>query len=227
MNVYAYMVTYNESDRYLRAAQNSLCDTVDGLFVYDDRSTDGTQELLSRMRVPHIVRPESAPSFQDDESAFRQDAWRRMEAEFSPRPGDWIFTLDADERLRTRTHLRVKAMEAKKNGFDGLWMRVHEMWAENQVRTDGFWGDIKALRFCEYKPDGYFTKKPMGGGSLPNYLTNEGWTSEADILHYGYFNPDERQPKMERYLTNPTHGHNPRHIRSIILPPTLADLSDL
>lgn len=222
-NVYAYMVTKNEADRYLLAALHSLFDAVDGIFVYDDRSTDGTVDLLNELQVPYNVRSPLSVGFQEDESKFRQDAWYFMEREFHPVPGDWIFSLDADEQLRTRTHLR----EVATTECDGLWMKIHEMWAPDQVRVDGYWGGITGMRFCEYKPGGFFVKKRMGGGSVPDYVSNASWTSRADILHYGYFNPDERQPKMERYLTNRSNGHNPTHIRSIILPPTLAGLSDL
>lgn len=228
MRVFAYMVTKNEADRYLFAAAATLAWQVDGLFVYDDQSTDRTLQILNELRIPYAVRRDEDPSFQEDESAFRHHAWDQMDALFAPRLGDWIVSLDADELLRCRgKHIKDVVESAQQHGYDALWLRVHEMWAEGQVRVDGFWGDIKALRMCAWKPEAEFVSKKMGGGSLPGDLQQIGWCPNADILHFGYYDPADREPKMVGYLTNPAHGHNPKHIRSIILPPTLADLSDL
>src|SRR5690349_11741431 len=99
MHVWAYMVVKDEGDRFFREAIDSLRDQVDGLFVYDDQSTDDTVDILRELKVPHIVRASNAPSFLENESLFREQAWQRMESMFSPRLGDWIMTLDADEQL--------------------------------------------------------------------------------------------------------------------------------
>lgn len=229
MDMYGYMVTYNEGDRYLREAIESLKGQVAGLFVYDDQSTDNTVDILQELKLPHLVRPAGRPSFLEHEGVFRQDAWSRMTSMFSPKSGDWIITLDADEQLRSCCPLRDVAATAQDQGENGTWMQVREMWAKDQMRVDGFWGGIKALRLCAFKPDGLFKTfrqngDPirMGGGSLPDYVDRPGKTTLADILHYGYYDPEGRPAKMKRYSAVP--GHNPRHIRSIMQPPMLAPL---
>lgn len=230
------MVTRNEAGRYLKEAVDSIRPLVDNLFVYDDRSTDETAIRLAEWKVPHIVRKRSHPSFLDNEDVFRQNAWERMEAMFGPRPGDWIITLDADEQLRTSHELITLAQNARDMGQDALWMHVHEVWEEGKIRVDGFWPSIKALRFCEWKPDATFKHRrtdegpvhqQMGGGSLPDYVSNPGRTHLADILHFGYFRASERQRKMERYLSIRDSGHNKRHLKSIITTPTLAPLPEM
>ncbi len=220
--IYAYMITRNEASRYLQETISSLQEQTDGVCVYDDQSDDETPTILQKLRIPYLIRSPRDPSFLEDESWFRARAWRFMEAICDPHPGDWILTLDADEILRTSGSLYSLCEGAVSAGEDALWMHVHELWAPAQIRTDGFWATIRALRLAAWKPNGEFAQKRMGGGSLPDYVTNAGTTTQADILHYGYVKAEDRQQKYDRYSN--TTGHSVKHIQSILQPPTLVKL---
>lgn len=228
MRILSYMVVRNEADRYARQSISSVQEHVDGLFIYDDRSDDETVELLNELKVSYLIRPANEPSFIEDESAFRNQAWRRMEKLLRPRQGDWILTLDADEVIRMRHPLRQICTEIADRNCVATWMHVHEMWNETQIRTDGYWAQIRAKRLAIYEPHGEFQTfedHRLGGGSLP-VLKGEVWTTEdAEILHYGYAKERDRGAKYARYK-NKT-GHASRHIESILQPPILAPLPPL
>lgn len=223
--IYAYMITRNEAGRYLEETVSSLQEQVDGVCVYDDRSDDATTDILTKLRVPHLIRGPQTVSFLEDESLFREHAWKMMESVFNPHPGDWILTLDADEILRSSGPLTALCEQAERDGHDALWMHVHELYTPSQIRTDGYWGTIRALRFALWHPNGKFAPKAMGGGSLPDYIRNPGETTKADILHYGYIRPEDRQEKFDRY--SKTVGHSRSHINSILTTAKVAKLPPL
>lgn len=234
MNIFGYMVVKNELGRYLRESVKYFADAVDGLLIYDDRSDDLTPELIKELvpakNTTFLIRPPGSPSFADSESDFRQEAWDMMVRHLKPRSDDWILTLDADEFLRMRTpdSLRQACRNATEDNFDGLWMHVHEVWGRDDwrplVRTDGWWGEISALRLCRYQPKGVFKGQFLGGGSLPDNIHRPGRTQEVEILHFGYMTQEDREAKYRRYLGTP--GHNPRHINSILQQPVLAEIPD-
>ncbi len=224
-HLYAYMITKDEAGRYLEETISALQELTDCVTVYDDRSEDETTSILEKYHIPYIIRAPNAPSFMKDESQFRWRAWKFMAAICDPRPGDWILTLDADEILRTSGPLIDLCAQAETFGLDALWLHVNELWSPSQIRTDGFWATIRALRLAAWKPNGDFRSTKMGGGSLPDYVKNAGETAKADILHYGYMRPEDRQAKYDRYSQKT--GHSLQHIKSILQPPTLAKVPPL
>jgi len=227
-----YMVTRNESDRYLESTLDNARSWADRIVVYDDQSTDATQDIVSGISgIDWFLRPDSVPSFLEDESAFREAAWRSLEIACEPVPGDWVVSLDADELLLLpetekgidRT-LRSVCEDAEKIHSNGIWCHVHEIWGRTpdnqpQIRVDGEWGKIKALRVVAWEPNGDFQSKKMGGGSVPSYVTQVTYTNQFEIAHLGYYSEKDRQLKYERYQGR--SGHGARHIQSIILPPKL------
>lgn len=250
MRIFSYMVTHNEASRYLRGTIDAVMAWADGLFVYDDRSTDETVGVvLDHGGVDFQVRPRREPSFMEDESAFRENAWRCMEEALKPEEGDWILTLDADEKLlyESRDDLLDACDLAEKTGYDSIRCRVHECWGVDggptndhfwdsmrtgvlysnmPVRMDGYWGHITAVRACQYKPGGSFKTAAMGGGSVPDYVQRICPDIVAfEIAHLGYLRQADREKKYARYKDRP--GHNKTHIESILARPKLAKLGDV
>ena len=235
--VIGHMVVRNEIDRRLMNSVSWLMAEADQLVVYDDRSDDATFEWLVGMQatgIPLTVGQRAAhdPSFLDDESAFREAAWRFMEATAKPTEDDWILCLDADERLVERRvapgpafvrHWLLDDDACKRGGavtfhvaeiFDVVDVRVLD------VRIDGFWGQIEACRYVRWRPNGHFAPRHQGGGSIPAGWADTAVTVEDPvILHYGYCDERDRQAKYERYRN--TTGHNPVHIESILTSPIL------
>lgn len=229
MNIYSYLVTRNEAGRYLKTVLDGIVGWADGLVVYDDQSTDETVQIVRHFGgVTCFVRPDDVPSFMEHEAQFREAAWRAMEDALKPQSGDWIVTLDADEFLR-RPPSRRALQRLATIGFDGVRSPVHECWGSQdgdlQIRTDGFWGKITAVRACLWQPDGVFADRSLAGGSVPSYVTKIANTNDISIVHLGYFRAEDRQSKYERYVGKP--GHNPKHISSILAKPTLDILENI
>lgn len=229
MKLYSYLVTHNEAERYLGQTIRHLMDYVDGLLVYDDRSNDTAAFGFFKglFGGEYATRPETVPSFLENESQFREAAWQQMEETFHPREGDWIITLDADEELFPTYRHHIESVIDSISHAVGIRIPVKEIWQRDDTglyaRVDGFWEDISALRLVEYKPGGTFTDKKMGGGSVPSYATeNVTFRPELEIRHYGYTEQADRDARYKRYMTHP--GHNQTHIASIITPPTLQKL---
>ena len=66
----------------------------------------------------------------------------------------------------------------------------------------------------------------MGCGSAPLYVGNNGLqTSNLTVIHFGYTNEEDKQERYDRYTSLVDHGHNDKHIKSIIVSPQLKKYS--
>lgn len=237
VRIIGHMVVGNELDRYLATSARALHQVCDQVAIYDDQSTDGTFEALADQSIcPCWVkrRPDDVPSFTQDESAFRQAAWRWMSSTVAPGPRDWVLSLDADEilvsdQIAMVPHLReylerfAGAVEATRTPAGTF--KVHECFGLDEalhplVRVDGYWGSIRAKRFVQWRAGGTFKVRAEGGGSVPSYAAN--WNAIADkvsIMHFGYAREEDRQAKQRRYAAG--RGHSTKHIASITTTPKL------
>lgn len=232
MSLIGHMVVRNEMGRYLPDTLAWLAELADGrLLVYDDQSTDGTAGYVSsEMRLPLAIRSDDTPSFSEDESAFREAAWRVLEQAYWPTTDDWILSIDADEFLVTNhpggtsVHVSELIADATDNAT-AVTFPVAEVFGESDekwplLRTDGYWDRIQACRLVKWRPGGTFHPRREGGGSVPSAWPKPNTTNQdLSILHYGYTTPEDRAAKHLRYRYGA--GHNPVHIASIQRQPRL------
>ena len=226
MKIIGHMVVRNELHRYLTASYAALRDQVDSLVVFDDWSDDGTYEWLREHGATVVRRAQTTSSLLQDESHFRERAWRHMESLGRPQRDDWIVLLDADEFLVTGDGASLRDILKQIRDHDkAVHVRIDEIFrvdpdGQLQVRTDRLWGQTRGCRVVRWRPGGHFARRKQGGGSIPR-----GWdwphvtTDQLRILHLGYARPEDRQDKHQRYTEHP--GHNPAHVHSILEPPTL------
>jgi glycosyltransferase involved in cell wall biosynthesis len=125
MKISAYIIAYNEAEK-IRDCINSLL-WVDEIIVADSNSTDGTSEIAKELgaKVVHIE--------------FKGYGDLRNKA-ISHCNGDWIFSLDSDERctLEVRDEILSLIQNAsfdiyrvpRKNFFMGKWIK-HSGWLPN------------------------------------------------------------------------------------------------
>lgn len=223
----------NEADRWLLQSLQSLSG-LDYIAVYDDQSDDDSIDIAKSVRNTVVGRrPDGVPSFAEDESQFREAAWRFMEKSLFPGPRDWILCVDADEILTTHDQheeepadlLRELALHGPWQGHPCATLRVPEVFGFGelgvpQIRIDGFWGNITARRFVNFQRGGRFSPREEGGGSVPSFADKEDWIVERIVLlHLGYAREEDRQAKYQRYSAG--RGHNPKHIQSILTRPRL------
>jgi Glycosyl transferase family 2 len=230
--IYGILVMRNEASRYLEKCLQWMSPLFDGLFVYDDKSSDDSVEI-ARSFTDHVVVRKDSPSFLEHEGMFRMESWRSFLSEMSPEFGDWVLSFDADEFLvsineTTEASLRYSVEGAKKKKCFSVMVDIPEIFkvegSKHWRRTDGFWGQIRGTRLFEIKDRAEWTMKPMGCGSEPTYVSHSKPFPniyDLNLMHYGYAQPKDVKAKYDRYSKLLVHGHNDSHIASIIESPTL------
>jgi glycosyltransferase involved in cell wall biosynthesis len=225
MKIIGLLTTKNESGRYLESCLKWNSKIFDELYIYDDQSTDSTVEICSEYGKVKI-REDNIPTFMDHEGNFRQAAWEWAGSESNP---DWIMTFDADEFIVPS----LKEINAKKGLYDlasyaesvkkkSVLISIPEIWEISnplKIRKDGFWAKNSNPRLIKWnESDTVFLDKPMGSGNGPAYCWKNPLSTVhlISILHFGYAKPEDRQRRYERYKSINNHGHNKKHIDSII-----------
>lgn len=227
--IIGHMVTRNELARYLPATLRWLQEITDTQYIYDDLSDDGTFEHLLHVNVPAGRRNIEDRSFVQDESAFRAHAWQMMEERHSLNVNDWILCVDADEMVTATdpADTREVLTEVIERHMDAgaVTLPVNEVFGFDDdhtplLRTDGYWGQIQACRLVRWRTARHFPSRAQGGGSVPaDWAQRSQFDHDLFIVHLGYARESDRYAKHARYST--TTGHNPRHVASILEPPTL------
>lgn len=234
VKVYGLVVTRNECDRYLQACLAWHVPMLDGVLVYDDTSTDDTFNVVAPSGASFTIKPDVVPTFMEHEGRFRQDSLDALAICYELNEGDWVFVIDTDEFVvadkgdRSKA-IRALASQADKESCKSASIPRPEMWSIDppQIRVDGLWGGIRCTRLFRWEPGGRLSDKAMGCGNEPTYV-NEGKVfqqSAVRMLHVGYVDPDDRKEKFDRYSNLKSHGHNDKHIKSILDDPRLVRYS--
>lgn len=179
MTLSATVVAQDEAER-IGACIESVRGFCDEVLVVDGGSRDGTREVAERLGARVVPR-----SFDD---FARQHEFARTEAR-----GDWILSIDADERATPE--LAAAAPRAQrgsasayalpfKNHFRGVWLRHGGLWPDRHVR-------LFRKESCRYDPARPVHEK----------LLIEGQTESLDaaILHETWSSLSQCVAKMERY----------------------------
>jgi glycosyltransferase involved in cell wall biosynthesis len=143
MKITATIITLNEAEN-IRAACESVA-WADEILVVDSESTDATREIAAQYGARVIVNP--WPGF-SAQKQFAVDAARH----------DWIFSLDADERVSPELHSSIAALRnvadsmlldgyrvARRAFYMGRWIRGGGWYPDYQLRLfnrgRGRWGE--------------------------------------------------------------------------------------
>jgi (heptosyl)LPS beta-1,4-glucosyltransferase len=142
MKITAAIITFNEAEN-IQAACESVA-WADEILVVDSESTDDTREIATRCGARVIVN--AWPGF-SAQKQFATDAAAH----------DWIFSLDADERVSTELRASIAALRnakvesladgyriARRAFYMGRWIRGGGWYPDRQLRlfkrTRGRWG---------------------------------------------------------------------------------------
>lgn len=143
MKISATIITFNEAEN-IRAACESAA-WADEILIVDSQSTDGTREIAAACGARVIVNP--WPGFAAQKQ-FAADAANH----------DWIFSLDADERVSAELQTSIEQLRAldesrlaggyrvaRRAFYMGRWIRGGGWYPDYQLRLfnrkQGNWGD--------------------------------------------------------------------------------------
>src|SRR5712691_9243300 len=142
MNISAVIITLNEAEN-IRAACESVA-WADEILVVDSESTDDTREIASACGARVVVN--AWPGF-SAQKQFATDSAAH----------DWVFSLDADERISPELQTSIAGVRAAKEStladgyrvarrafYMGRWIRGGGWYPDYQLRlfnrTRGSWG---------------------------------------------------------------------------------------
>lgn len=121
-----FIPTLNESAHIVEAVTNAL--KVGPVFVLDSCSTDGTQELARQAGATVVEH-----AF---EGYARQKNWGLENLPFT---GDWVFILDADERITTALRDELFVELSKPDAVDGYFVNRLMIILGQAVRHGGLY----------------------------------------------------------------------------------------
>jgi Glycosyl transferase family 2 len=175
LSLSAVVVAQDEEERIAAciASVRGFCDEV---LVVDGGSRDRTARIAEDAGARVVSRP-----FDD---FARQHEFARAQAR-----GEWVLSIDADERASPE--LRAASFGAAaayalpfKNHFRGVWLRHGGFWPDRHVRL--FRRDA-----CRYDPGRTVHEKLIVEGPIARL--------DAPILHYTYDSLADCLAKMDRY----------------------------
>jgi len=182
MKITATVITFNE-EHNIAAALESLA-WADEIIVVDSESTDHTVEIARRFTDRLLVRPWPGYSAQKNFAAEQAS-------------NDWIFSLDADERVSPELTTSILELEKgaapKQAGFEmprrtfylGRWIKYSGWWPDHKVR-------LYDRRRARWRGD--FVHESLEVNGRVNRLN-------GDILHYTVRDAAEHHLRMDRYTT--------------------------
>ena len=183
MKISVYIIAYNEAEK-IRDCINSVL-WADEIIVADSHSTDGTTEIASKLGAKVIHIP------------FKGYGDLRNQA-ITYCTGDWIFSLDSDERCTIEVRDEIIALidnapldiyqVPRKNFFMGRWIK-HSGWYPN-YRQPQLFRNGKMRYTTESVHEGYISQSDKKIGVIKNF-----------IWQFPFKNTEEILRKANRYST--------------------------
>ena len=176
MKISVYIITFNEVEK-IRDCINSVL-WADEIIVADSFSTDGTTELVKSMGIKLVQIPF------DGFGNLRNQA-------ISYCTGDWIFSLDSDERCTEEARDEILSIienddcdlyrMPKKNLFMGSWIK-HSGWYPN-FRQPQLFRKGKMTYDLDPVHEGYIVNSSKNIGVLKNAIWQIPFKDMEQLLH--------------------------------------------
>ena len=183
MKISVYIIAYNEAEK-IRDSINSVL-WADEIIVADSHSSDGTTEIANKLGAKVIHIP------------FKGYGDLRNQA-ISNCTGNWIFSLDSDERCTIEVRDEIIALidnapldiyqVPRKNFFMGRWIK-HSGWYPN-YRQPQLFRNGKMRYTMESVHEGYISHSDKEIGVIKNH-----------IWQFPFKNTEEILRKANRYST--------------------------
>jgi glycosyltransferase involved in cell wall biosynthesis len=166
MRISATIITFNE-ESHIKAACESVV-WADEIVVVDSESTDATREIAAACGARVITNP--WPGF----GAQKQFAVEQAQHE-------WIFSLDADERVSDELKKSIESLKQKSDLADGYVMARRTFYQGRWIRGGGWYPDRQLRLFRKskgrWKQRHIHESVAMDPGARVERL-------DGDLLHY-------------------------------------------
>jgi glycosyltransferase involved in cell wall biosynthesis len=181
MQITATIITLNEADN-IRAACESVA-WADEILVVDSESTDATREIAAACGARVITN--NWPGF----AAQKQFA-------VAAAKHDWIFSLDADERVSPELQASITALRAgsKTNQANGYRLARRAFYMGRWIRGGGWYPDYQ-LRFFDRKRGHWGERLIHESVSMDRGSRVE--TLAGDLLHYSMRDTNHHRQMIE------------------------------
>jgi glycosyltransferase involved in cell wall biosynthesis len=182
----------HDEERHVGECLASLAGLADEIVVLDDGSTDATTAIAraAGARVEH--RP-------------FDDFGRQKQAALELTRGEWVLSIDADERVTPALAAEVRAIVGRDGGPSGYWVRRELLYLGRRLRYGGA-GTDWVLRLAR-RGAARFAPLPVH-----EHLEVDGRTARlrGTLLHYKYRTLSEHLATIDRYTTVIADGKRAR-----------------
>ncbi len=182
MKISTVLIVQNEEDR-LGAALESCHEFCDDIVVVDGGSHDGTRPLARDLGARVFVR--------DFEDFSTQRNFALSKARY-----DWVFSIDADERVSTELMHAIKTLKEEGPGNVSAFRINRKTWFLGRfIRFSGWYPSRHIRLFNRHKCHwvGRIHEKVAVNGNVKDL--------KGHLLHYSYRSIGDYIAKMNRYST--------------------------
>ena len=209
MQISAIIPVFNEEDHIIDAIES--VSWADEIIVVDSFSTDKTLALAQSKGVKILQR-----AYQYSAS---QKNWAIPQAKY-----DWVFILDADERVNESLKEEILKLKKETTTYDAFWIPRQNHFMGKKVRFSGWQGDkvIRLLRkeVCQYE-DKKVHAEVICSGKVGKM--------KSPLMHYTFKSIAHYMEKWDRYSTWSAQDHlksRPPHFFHLILKPAFRFFRD-
>mgnify|MGYP001043076601 CR=1 FL=1 len=173
MKLSAIIPTGNEEHNIVNAIKS--VDFADEIIIVDSFSKDNTIKLATKLADTILQR--------EYINSASQKNWAIPQAKF-----EWIFLIDADERVPLDLKEEILEVLSSENNFSGFWIKRQNYFMGKKIRFSGWRGD-KVIRLfkrdkCKYEEKNVHAEIISEGkiGMLKNKLIHNTFTSKEAYI---------------------------------------------
>jgi glycosyltransferase involved in cell wall biosynthesis len=179
----AALATFNEEENIVDCIQ-SLKSVADEIIVVDGLSQDRTAELAQKLGAK-VIKTTNKPMFHTNKNLAIKNC-----------TGDWIFLIDADERVSPQLSDEIKQTIDKNPPENGFWINRRNWFLGGFLTKGGAYPDLVIRLFRKNKgilPEVSVHEQVSINGKV-GYLKN-------DLLHFADPNFSRYLARADRYTT--------------------------
>ncbi len=196
MKLSVVITVYNE-EKMLPDCLRSIKDFADEIVVVDCESTDKTAEIAKKF-TSKIYQQKNDPSAIDIQKNFG----------FTKATGDWILSLDADERITSELAQEIKKI-IENSEVAGYWIPRKNIIFGKWIQHTGWYPDEQLRLFRQgkgkYKAIHVHEDLIVDGevGHVYSYMLHEHYQTIAQFIQRGFliYAPNEARSRLEKGYT--------------------------